>query len=413
MGGEGDEDEEEEDEKEAGPSSDDEVEQPSKLQKSEAPVGDGVMLPGDELKEGSTVFFETDWRKGGARVRRFEACEARSTLHIKSTTDYQGRPFTYDPLKDPPADQICFLPKKLLHTYRGHTKGVSRIEWFPRHGHLIMSAGMDGKVKLWDVMNSRHVIQTYLGHDKQVKDIAFNPDGERFVSSGYDRFIRLWDTETGQVIRTMSNSKIAYCLKFHPDEQRSHLFLAGCSDKKIWCWDTKSGKTVQEYDQHLGSVNTITFYDRNRKFVTTSDDKTIRVWEWDVPVQIKYIADPGMHSMPWVAKHPTDQYLAFQSLDNQILIYSVKEGKFKLQRKKKFSGHVNSGYAVQCGFSYDGRFLHSGDGDGNIWLWDWKTCRVLRKFKAHDSVSIGSTWHPTEQSKMATCGWDNVIKLWD
>ena len=40
-----------------------------------------------------------------------------------------------------------------------------------------------------------------------------------------------------------------------------------------------SGEITQEYDQHLGPVNTITFVDENRRFVTTSDDKTIRAWD--------------------------------------------------------------------------------------------------------------------------------------
>ena len=43
-----------------------------------------------------------------------------------------------------------------------------------------------------------------------------------------------------------------------------------------------SGEIVQEYDRHLGAVNTITFVDGNRRFVTTSDDKSLRVWEWCV-----------------------------------------------------------------------------------------------------------------------------------
>ena len=45
-------------------------------------------------------------------------------------------------------------------------------------------------------------------------------------------------------------------------------------------WDVESGEVTQEYDRHLGAVNTITFVDENRKFVTTSDDKSLRVWEW-------------------------------------------------------------------------------------------------------------------------------------
>ena len=47
-------------------------------------------------------------------------------------------------------------------------------------------------------------------------------------------------------------------------------------------WDTTSGEIVQEYDRHLGPVNTVTFVDENRRFVSTSDDKSLRVWEWSV-----------------------------------------------------------------------------------------------------------------------------------
>ena len=75
---------------------------------------------------------------------------------------------------------------------------------------------------------------------------------------------------------------------------------------------------AQEYNYHLGAVNTITFVDNGNRFVSTSDDKTIRVWEFGIPVQIKYIADPSMHSMPAVALNPKGTYMLCQSLDNQV-----------------------------------------------------------------------------------------------
>ena len=49
----------------------------------------------------------------------------------------------------------------------------------------------------------------------------------------------------------------------------------------------RSNEIVQEYDRHLAAVNTITFVDENRRFVSTSDDKSLRVWEWDIPVDMK------------------------------------------------------------------------------------------------------------------------------
>jgi WD40 repeat protein len=76
----------------------------------------------------------------------------------------------------------------------------------------------------------------------------------------------------------------------------------------VWLqYDMNSGEITQEYDQHLGPVNTITFVDENRRFVTTSDDKTIRAWDYDIPVVIKYIAEPHMHSMPAVTLHPSSK----------------------------------------------------------------------------------------------------------
>ena len=37
-------------------------------------------------------------------------------------------------------------------------------------------------------------------------------------------------------------------------------------------------------------MNTVTFVDEGRRFVTTSDDKTIRVWELGIPVQVRQLA---------------------------------------------------------------------------------------------------------------------------
>jgi pre-mRNA-processing factor 17 len=175
-----------------------------------------------------------------------------------------------------------------------------------------------------------------------------------------------------------------------------------------------SGEITQTYDQHLGPVNTITFVDENRRFVTTSDDKTIRAWDYDIPVVIKYIAEPHMHSMPAVTLHPSsnvlhlcklfasyscthvisEKYLATQSLDNQILIYNTDN--FRQNRKKRFAGHSVAGYACQVGFSPDGKWISSGDSEGNVVFWDWKTGRIKSRLRCHPKVVIAHEWLPHE-----------------
>ncbi|KAI9024764.1 WD40-repeat-containing domain protein [Hyaloraphidium curvatum] len=343
----------------------------------------------------------------------------RTTFHGREERDYQGRTYMHVPqdlgidLSGEPGQQECFLPKRVIHTWTGHTKGVNAIRFFPKSGHMLLSCSMDGKVKLWDCYHQRQVLRTFIGHSKGVRDISFNNDGTRFLTASYDKWTKLWDTETGKCIsRFSANFKIPYVVRFNPDADKQNIFLAGCADKKIYQFDTNTGDIVQEYDQHLGAVNTITFVDENRRFVSTSDDKTMRVWEYDIPVVIKYVAEPSMHSMPAAALHPSKKYIAFQSLDNQIVVYSAKD-RFRLNRKKRFAGHLVAGYACQPNFSADGRFIASGDSEGKVWFWDWKTCRVLKKVKAHDGVVMDVEWHPQETSKVATCSWDGTIKYWD
>ncbi|KAJ3215294.1 pre-mRNA-processing factor 17 [Clydaea vesicula] len=375
-------------------------------------VADDVKLPvveniGEEEKEPEVIDPEDEELKKNT----FE----KTIFHGKSELDYLGRSYLHVPtdldidLKSTPGDKECFLPKKVIHTWTGHTKGVNAINFFPNSGHLLLSGSMDNSVKLWDAHHDRKLLRTFLGHTKAVKDINFNFNGTSFVSAGYDKWIKNWDTETGQCINRMRTKRLPYCVKFNPDFQRANTFLVGCADKCVYQFDIRSNKVVQTYNQHMGAINTITFVDNNRRFVTTSDDKTIRAWEFGIPVVIKYIAEADMHSMPAVSRSYNKKWLACQSLDNQILIYSATD-KFKYNRNKVFKGHLIAGYACKPSFSPDDRFLCSGDSEGKVWFWDFKTCKVLKKLKGHEGVVIGSEWNPQEQSKVATCGWDGTIK---
>lgn len=341
----------------------------------------------------------------------------KTILHIEDSHDYQGRSFLVAPkdgpvnLYNPEPPEKCFLPKKLLHTWDAHNKGVAKVILFPKTGHLILSCGMDSKIKLWELYGKRRCIRTYSGHAKAVRDIVFNNDGSKFLSASYDRMIKLWDTETGACLSRFTTKKIPYCVQFHPDNDKQNFFVSGMADKKIVGWDINSGEITQEYDRHLGAVNTITFIERNISFVSTSDDKSLRVWDWDIPVDRKHIADPSMHAIPSCSLSASGKWLACQSMDNKISIFATQ--KLRLNRKKVFKGHMVAGYACQCNFSPDNSYLMSGDADGRCFIWDWKTTKVYKRFKAHEGVCIGCVWLPHETSKIVTCGWDGKIKLWD
>jgi len=51
-------------------------------------------------------------------------------------------------------------------TLAAAVQGVNAIRFFPDTGHLLLSAGLDGKIKMWDVNGSGKNMRTYLGHSK-------------------------------------------------------------------------------------------------------------------------------------------------------------------------------------------------------------------------------------------------------
>ncbi|KAH8423073.1 hypothetical protein N8T08_004252 [Aspergillus melleus] len=356
----------------------------------------------------------TDYQDDSSRVETTE-------FHGTEQFDYMGRTYMHVPqdldidLKKDVGSIKNYVPKKLIHTWKSHTKAITSLRFIPNSGHLLLSAAADGKAKIWDVYHQRELLRTFSGHSKAITDTDFHPTGKTFLTASYDRQIKLWDTEYGKCLGRFSTGKTPHVVRFNPNPDLSHEFLAGMSDKKIVQFDTRSGELVQEYDHHLAAINTITFVDENRRFISTSDDKSLRAWEYGIPVPIKFIAEPYMFALTRATPHPNGKYVAFQSGDNQIVVYGATD-KFRQNRKKSFRGHNNAGYAIDLKISPDGQFISSGDSGGYVCFWDWKTGKMYHKIMAGGKEGGATTcldWHPQETSKVVTGGLDGLIKYWD
>lgn len=346
------------------------------------------------------------------RQKNTEKKNESSEFHLDQEKDYLGRSFMYfsqkNKFKDS-KDKRCFIPKKPIHTWRGHSDGVNCLQWFPKTGHMLLSGSMDKTIRLWDVNDHKKCIRTFRGHSRGIRNLYFNNNGTRFISTAYDKWIKIWDTETGQVISRHTSGKQSADSKFYPKNENE--FICGQSNKVIVNWDIREDKIIQTYNDHLDSVNTVTFIDDDRRFVSTSSDKKILIWDYGTPVVCHHINEPTLHSVPFMTIHPNGKFMVGQSMDNQLVVYGAV-GRFK-PNKKKFRGHISAGYACQCEFSPDGRFLMSGDGNGRVFFYDWLTTRMFKKLNAHDKVCLGCVWHPIEPSKVATCSWDTTIKFWE
>lgn len=111
-------------------------------------TGDGEDEDAEEDEEPTQAVV----RKG--KPKRAIETQEHSVFHGKSMTDYQGRTYMSPPIAENPhllqeaGSQECFIPKVCVHTWTGHTQGVSVIRTFPETGHLLLSGSMDTKIKV-------------------------------------------------------------------------------------------------------------------------------------------------------------------------------------------------------------------------------------------------------------------------
>ena len=84
--------------------------------------------------------------------------------------------------------------------------------------------------------------------------MAFSPNGKRIASGSNDNTIKLWDTATGNLEKTLAGySHRAYVVAFSPDGKR----IASGSDMWIKVWDNATNDIEKKTLIHISEDNTV------------------------------------------------------------------------------------------------------------------------------------------------------------
>ena len=78
------------------------------------------------------------------------------------------------------------------------------------------------------------------GHEAEVRDLAFSPDGRLLASVGADYALRLWDVETGSGRLLFRSDWHAKSVAFSPDGQR--IAFEHGTGRRVGLWDLRTGK---------------------------------------------------------------------------------------------------------------------------------------------------------------------------
>ena len=110
-----------------------------------------------------------------------------------------------------------------------------------------------------------------------VRPAEISPDGA-FIAAGYsDGHVRIFDTATGRLIRTLDHPGEVKVLRFAPDG--SGRFLSASTDHLAHVWSLKTGEKLSTFAGHTDTIIAGGWSPDSRSIATASYDGTTRVWE--------------------------------------------------------------------------------------------------------------------------------------
>ncbi|MGB3496074.1 MAG: NB-ARC domain-containing protein [Elainellaceae cyanobacterium] len=341
------------------------------------------------------------------------------------------------------------LDGRLRQQYQ-HSSSISTLA-FSFDGATLAIGTFDGSIHLYDGAEELKPRRSLCLHDDWVYDLDFLPDGDRLASGSSDGTLLIWDHQTEAEhqhfemgpITALSVSQDGWLVSsdengllqlWHEDqanpwqsEQGSSLVsvtlspdgnLAASADTQaLYLWQ-RQGNTLQPlWQASLSSAWTMAFSPDGQTLAVT-DGATIQIFDALTSCPIHTLAAHA--SQVWsLAFDPSGALLASGS-DDQIVLWQVSSG--QIWRTWK-TATTSDSPILAARFSSDGRLLVSGDGQGDVRLWDSQTHHCLDKLSGHTTpvraVAIAALHSTDDDGSPAQPQWvasgsdQGVVSLWD
>ena len=231
---------------------------------------------------------------------------------------------------------------------------------------------------------------------------AFSPDGKRFITTGYDGTLRLFNTKTYKELRQLEgHAGKVWCVAFAADGQRA---VSGGFDNTVRLWDLNTGRPIKTFDGHKDYVRSVAISADGKWILSGGDDRTVRLWNVATG---KEGVMPGHDHTVWCVAISRDGKRGLSaSLDKTARYWDLEKGESIM----KLEGHKDTVLCVA--FSPDGRHAVTGSSDKTLRLWDLATGKTLQTFDGSAGY-IQSVAISPDGRRILSAGSDNVVRLWD
>ncbi|QRV77404.1 hypothetical protein RhiJN_05419 [Ceratobasidium sp. AG-Ba] len=217
-------------------------------------------------------------------------------------------------------------------------------------------------VEIWDAETGRKRFD--LSHGEYVFSATFSYDSCLLISGGYERVLRLWDTNTGKqtTASPVNVGKRIWSILCSPDGTK---LAVSCGKDMTEKYDTSNWQKLHSLED--GSYHSFASFSPNSRYVfinSISDNKKVTVWDSTTAekqdTQLDTTAEGNIGSLSF----SPDSHVVAGVVGGTIRIWDVRTGALRYNP-------IDSpmGYKWVWHFP-DGRRLIAGSTDGTVQIWE-------------------------------------------
>ncbi len=285
-------------------------------------------------------------------------------------------------------------------TFIGHQADVNDVEFSP-DGLWLVSAGTDSTIRIWNV-RERKLYKTLSGHTAKIWRLDISPDGKNIASCSDDQTVRIWSLPDGKELHVLrNNSSQVFDVAYSPDGK---WLATGRSDGLVTIWDLSSMKIFKRHTDNRGRVGTIAFSNDSQWLATGGSDREIRFYRMRDHKLIHSLKGhkDQVHEITFA---PNDEHLVSVGSDKVVNIWNLDS----MQLEESFDDHEDPIWGAR--FSSDGKSLITSADDHTIRMWDFEKRKLITKITAHEHYIPMAVFSP-DDSLIASASWDKTVKLW-
>ncbi len=268
------------------------------------------------------------------------------------------------------------LTGKTLFEFRDHVGQISGLDFHRSKNWLATSdiswdSNQLGGTNVWDC--DKGILIVKLQETGSAFDVCFSPDGTQLATAGADGVVRIFETESWKLKRTiLRHKKAVQRIAFHPDGSR--LATAG-RDGRLCVFDVSDGRLIFEQDD-LTDVRCVGFTGDGAKLACSTFSSHFLVWnveDWKL-VSKTFSASGRIVNM---RPYPDGVSLLLSSHNGPTEVQDITTGEVTYSIPSQYPGisHADSSpngdLIVACGF------------DAKVSLWSVVSERGSDRISAH------------------------------